>query len=169
MTQVSLFSVCFPSCTTYKTKQQIAKHGYTSVLQFSSLRWSKECCLDVPPHHVRETYTRKTQVFLTVTAPVIHKLWLNQKLSVLKTVLSPPATIPLSLGWGKAWWRLLDLCRRSDPHCVFWEGSPISVLQCRTNAAKDQIYLIVFLVRPGRDPDFLPLGQMVSTNHWQRP
>lgn len=102
-------------------------------------------------------YTRKTHVLLNVAAPVIHKLSLNWKLSALKALLSSSATIPLSLGWGETWWSLLGLCKRSNPHCVFWEGLPTSVLRCWTKTAKDQIY-IFFIGKAWQRPWLLNFG-----------
>ena len=111
-----------------------------------------------PTPHKGDFYTRKTHVFLNVTAPVIHKLWLNWKLSASKPLLSPFATTPLSLGWEEAWWSLLSLCKRSDPHCVFWEGFSTSVLQCWTKTAKDQIIMGFFIGKACERPWFFNFG-----------
>lgn len=153
----------------YKTKQQRAKNRCTFVVQFNTLRWSKECCPAVPQHHVRETFTQGKLMcslmsqhlwFISCHWTGSCLLW-KRSSHLLPQYLSP---------WGgekhdEASW----VYARGVTHTVFFERG-YQPLCFGAGQRLPRIRFVFFLlVRPGRDLDFLTLGQMVSTNLWQRP
>lgn len=143
----------------------------TFLLQFNFLKWSREHCSAIPQYHIRKIFTQEK---LTCSLMSQH-LWLKTA-TELEPVCFGSTPLTFSSGWKGSWWNPLDLCKRSDPRYIFWEGFPNSVSMLDNGwAAKDLcvylflyfIYLFLLLI-PSRDADFRsyafhqPLTQALS-------